>query len=84
MPTTQTNAKVYNADFYAWCLTTAAIDRRFAHTDGRFATLEGHIGRLADNVKALSDRMDSHFRITYWILGILAAALVGLAWQLLK
>ena len=62
----------------------AAIDRRFAQTDGRFATLEGHIGRLADNVKALSDRMDSHFRITYWILGILAAALVGLAWRLLK
>ena len=64
-------------------LRNIALTAPYMH-DGRFATLEGHIGRLADNVKALSDRMDSHFRITYWILGILAAALVGLAWRLLK
>jgi uncharacterized protein YceH (UPF0502 family) len=62
----------------------AAIDRRFAQVDTRFATLEGHIGRLADNVKALSERMDSHFRIMYWILGVLVAAFLGLAWRVLS
>jgi uncharacterized protein YhfF len=62
----------------------AQVEMRFAQVDTRFATLEGQIARTLDAVKALSERMDSHFRITYWILGILTAALVGLAWRLLK
>ena len=55
-------------------------------SETRFARVDGDIGRTLDAVKALSDRMEagSHIRITYWILGILAAALVGLAWRLLK
>lgn len=62
----------------------AQSDQRFAAIEIQLARMEGQIGRTLDAVKALSDRMDSHIRITYWILGILAAALVGLAWRLLK
>ena len=60
------------------------MEQRFTTIDVQLATMRGEIGRTLDAVKALSDRMDSHIRITYWILGILAAALVGLAWRLLK
>lgn len=60
------------------------LARRFTSIDVQLATMQGEIARTLDAVKALSERMDSHIRITYWILGILAAALVGLAWRLLK
>jgi hypothetical protein len=40
--------------------------------------------QLEDAVQALSERLDSYIRIRYWILGILVAALIGLAWRLLK
>lgn len=62
----------------------AQMETRFAQMDTRFATVEGQIARTLDAVKALNERMDAHIRITYWILGIVAAALVGLAWRLLK
>jgi hypothetical protein len=60
------------------------LERRFGQIDTRFATLEGQIGRLADAVKALSERMDSHFRIVYWILGVMGAATLGLIWRLVS
>jgi hypothetical protein len=60
----------------------AHADRRFAQVDGRFATVEGQIGRTLDAVKALSERLDSHFRIIYWILGIMGTAILGLIWRL--
>ena len=60
------------------------MEQRFTTIDVQLATMQGQIARTLDAVRALSDRMDSHIRITYWILGILAAALVGLAWRLLK
>ena len=60
------------------------VERRFTTIDVQLATMQGEIARTLDAVKALSERMDTHIRITYWILGILAAALVGLAWRLLK
>jgi hypothetical protein len=40
--------------------------------------------QLEDAVHALSARMDRYFWHVYGILGILAAALVGLAWRLLQ
>ena len=60
------------------------MERRFAQVDTRFATLEGQLGRTLDAVKALSERMDSHFRIIYWILGILCAIILGLLWRVVK
>jgi hypothetical protein len=62
----------------------AQSDQRFTAIEVQLAEIKGEVGRTLDAVKALSERMDSHIRITYWILGILAAALVGLAWRLLK
>lgn len=35
-------------------------------------------------MKALSARMDSHFRIVYWTLGVLVAAFLGLLWRVLS
>ena len=59
------------------------LEQRFAQVDTRFATLEGHLGRQADATKALSERMDSHFRIMYWILGVMSAAILGTLWRVL-
>lgn len=62
----------------------AQSDQRFAALEVRMERLEGQIGRTLDAVKALSERMDSHFRIVYWTLGVLVAAFLGLAWRVLS
>ena len=63
----------------------AQSDQRFTAIEVQLAEIKGEIGRTLDAVKALSERMDSYIRITYWILGILAAALVwGWVRRLLK
>jgi hypothetical protein len=60
------------------------LERRFAQVDTRFAVLEGQLGRTLDAVKALGERLDSHFRIVYWILGIMGAAILGIIWRVVS
>ena len=50
----------------------------------RMERLEGQLGRTLDAVKALSERLDSHFRMIYWALGVLIAVLAGLLWKVVR
>jgi uncharacterized protein DUF29 len=52
-----TNAALYEADFYSWCLTTAALIR-----DGKWADLDREA--LAEEIEALAarDRREVHRR----------------------
>ena len=62
----------------------AQSDQRFAALEVRMERLEGQLGRTLDAVKALSERLDSHFRIIYWALGVLIAVLAGLLWKVVR
>jgi hypothetical protein len=62
----------------------AQSDQRFAALEVRMERLEGQLGRTLDAVKALSERLDSHFRMIYWALGVLIAVLAGLLWKVVR
>lgn len=59
------------------------LEQRFGQVDARLAVFEGHLGRTLDAVKALSERMESHFRLVSWTLGVLVAAFLGMLWRVL-